>query len=118
MLTDRQRIFVEHLVGTGCSLTDAARQAGYADGPGLRVTASRLIKRREVQSYLMRCIEEMLSLHAARAVNKLSWLATEAKSERVQLDASRDILNRAGFRPITCVSTQLTPDIVVAIDLV
>lgn len=117
MLTDRQRMFVDQLVGSGCSLTEAARQAGYHDGPGLRVTASRLMKRPEVHAYLMQRVEEVLSLHAARAVNKLGWLVTEAKSERVQLDASRDILDRAGFRPMTSVSTQLTQDITVAIDL-
>lgn len=118
MLTDRQLAFVDQLVRSGCSLTDAARHAGYADGPGLRVTASRLMKQPEIQSYLLRRIEDTLALHAARAAKKLICLATEAKSERVQLDASRDILDRAGYRPVDSVRKQLTHDITVAIDLV
>lgn len=118
MLTDLQRRFVDYLIFSRCSNTEAARKAGYHDGAGLRVTASRLMNRPDVQSYLKQRVAEELSLHAARAVSTLSSLSTEAMSERVQLDASRDILDRAGFsKKKTNVTIQPTQGINVSIDL-
>lgn len=117
MLTDRQRSFVDHLVDYRCSATEAARRAGYREGPGLRVTASRLMKRPEVQTYMKHRVGEVMSLHAARAVSNLNWLAREANSEWVRLDASRDVLNRAGFNKKANDTTKLGQGVIVDIDL-
>jgi hypothetical protein len=44
-------------------------------------------------------------------------LASGAKSEYVQLEAAKDILDRAGFKPIDRSQVQVAGDIRVSIDL-
>ena len=53
------------------------------------------------------CVDEItdelqrnLSVIAPRALNILSDLAENAECESVRLGATRDILDRAGFRPV------------------
>ena len=97
-LTAKQTALVDTLVATGCSITEAAAQAGYASGESGRVTASKALRLPHVQEYMMRCVGEALGLNATTAAAKLVQLARGAKSEYVQLEASRDILDRSGFK--------------------
>ena len=48
---------------------------------------------------MMRRVSEQLGMNATVAAARVMRLATGAKSEYVQLEASKDILNRAGFTP-------------------
>ena len=57
------------------------------------------------------------SVGAAKAIHRIVKLISEAKSERVQLDASRDILDRAGFKPPERFAVQIAGDMSVSIDL-
>ena len=97
-LTDKQTKLVDTLVATGCSITEAAKIAGYASGDSGRVTASKALKVPHVQEYKMRCIQDSIGMNATIASSKLVRLAQGAKSEYVQLEASKDILDRAGFK--------------------
>ena len=97
-LTAKQTALVDTLVATGCSITKAAAQAGYAAGDSGRVTASKALRLPHVQEYMMRSVSEALGLNATTAAAKLVALARGAKSEYVQLEASRDILDRSGFK--------------------
>ena len=97
-LTDKQTKLVDTLVATGCSITEAAKVAGYASGDSGRVTASKALKVPHVQEYMMRCIQDSIGMNATIASSKLVKLAQGAKSEYVQLEASKDILDRAGFK--------------------
>tara|TARA_R100000995_G_scaffold77827_1_gene48106 strand:- start:13 stop:384 length:372 start_codon:yes stop_codon:yes gene_type:complete len=97
-LTEKQMKLVDTLVATGCSITEASRIAGYAKGDAGRVTASKALKIPHVQEYMMRCIQDSIGLNATIASSKLVRLAKGAKSEYVQLEASKDILDRAGFK--------------------
>ena len=97
-LTDKQPKLVDTLVATGCSITEAAKVAGYASGDSGRVTASKALKVPHVQEYMMRCIQDSIGMNATIASSKLVRLAQGAKSEYVQLEASKDILDRAGFK--------------------
>tara|TARA_R110002050_G_scaffold101632_3_gene209915 strand:+ start:1253 stop:1624 length:372 start_codon:yes stop_codon:yes gene_type:complete len=97
-LTDKQSKLVDTLVATGCSITEAAKVAGYASGDSGRVTASKALKVPHVQEYMMRCIQDSIGMNATIASSKLVRLAQGAKSEYVQLEASKDILDRAGFK--------------------
>ena len=108
---------VDTLVATGCSITKAASQAGYASGESGRVTASKALKRPHVQQYMMTRIQETIGLNATKAVSQVARLAQGAKSEYVQLEASKDILDRAGFKPIERAQVQVAGDISVSIDL-
>ena len=116
-LTRKQTALVDTLVATGCTLREAARQAGYADGESGRVSASRTIRLPHVQQYMMQRVTEQLGLNATAAAAKVMTLATGARSEHVQLEAAKDILDRAGFKPIDRAQVQVAGDIKVSIDL-
>ena len=96
-LTTKQRALVDTLVATGCSIKQASQEAGYADGESGRVTASKALKQPHVQAYLMEAVANSLGVNATIASAKMIALARGAKSEYVQLEASKDILDRAGF---------------------
>mgnify|MGYP000936786038 CR=1 FL=1 len=116
-LTSKQEALVDTLVTTGCSLREAAKQAGYADGESGRVSASRTIRLPHVQQYMMQRVTEQLGMNATVAAAKVMNLATGARSEHVQLEAAKDILDRAGFKPIDRSQVQVAGDIKVSIDL-
>jgi phage terminase small subunit len=97
-LTDKQTALVDTLVSTGCSITEAARSAGYAKGDAGRVSASKALKQPHVQQYMMQRVSETIGLSATTAAARVVQLATGARSEYVQLEASKDILDRAGFK--------------------
>ena len=89
---------VDALVANGCSITEAAGLAGYASGDSGRVTASKALRLPHVQAYMMQSIAESMGVSATIAAAKLVQLSRGAKSEYVQLEASKDILDRAGFK--------------------
>lgn len=116
-LTPKQTKLVDTLVATGCSIRQAASDAGYAQGESGRVSASRTIRLPHVQQYMMSRIQDQLGLNATMAVSKVMTLAQGARSEHVQLEAAKDILDRAGFKPIDRAQVQVAGDITVSIDL-
>jgi phage terminase small subunit len=116
-LTKKQTCLVDTLVATGCTLREAATEAGYAEGESGRVTASKTIRLPHVQSYMMQRVNEQLGMNATVAAARVMNLATGARSEYVQLEASKDILDRAGFKPIDRSQVQVAGDIRVSIDL-
>ena len=116
-LTKKQSCLVDTLVATGCTLREAATEAGYANGESGRVTASKTIRLPHVQSYMMQRVNEQIGMNATVAAARVMNLATGARSEYVQLEASKDILDRAGFKPIDRSQVQVAGDIRVSIDL-
>tara|TARA_B100002019_G_scaffold26200_2_gene20143 strand:+ start:2172 stop:2543 length:372 start_codon:yes stop_codon:yes gene_type:complete len=116
-LTSKQMALVDTLVATGCSIKDAASEAGYAKGESGRVSASKALRLPHVQQYMMTRINESLGLNATFAASRLLSLAQGAKSEYVQLEASKDILDRAGFKPVEKNMHMVAGDIKVSIDL-
>jgi len=116
-LTDKQMALVDTLVATGCSIKEAAHEAGYAQGESGRVTATKTLRLPHVQSYMMQRVTETLGLNATYAASKLLNLARGAKSEYVQLEASKDILDRAGFKPVDRSQHLVAGEIKVSIDL-
>ena len=116
-LTVKQTALVDTLVATGCSIKEAAMQAGYADGESGRVRASKALRLPHVQQYMMTRVGETLGLNATTAAARLVSLAQGAKSEYVQLEASKDILDRAGFKPVDRSQMLVAGEIKVSIDL-
>lgn len=96
-ISPKARKLVDILVSSGCTITEASKLAGYK-GNSARVSASKMLRKPEVQAYMMSEINRAFGMHSAKAVAKLSQLSTGAKSEYVQLEASKDILDRAGFK--------------------
>src|SRR5215472_11820582 len=92
-LTPRQRALVDTLVATGCTITEAARIAGYSGGSGTdgaRVTASRTLRLPHVAAYLRRQMQDAFRLEAPRALATLRRLHTLDASEYVQYHAAND----------------------------
>ena len=116
-LTPKQTALVDTLVATGCSIKEAASLAGYAEGESGRVSASKALRLPHVQQYMMQRVTESLGLNATTAAAKLLQLAKGAKSEYVQLEASKDILDRAGFKPVDRSQHLVAGEISVKIDL-
>ena len=115
-LTVKQTALVDTIVANGCSITEAATQAGYAKGER-RVSASKALKLPHVQQYMMQRMGEEFGLSATVAAGQLRRLVTGAKSEYVQLEAAKDLLDRAGYKPIDRSQVQVAGDIRVNIDL-
>lgn len=116
-LTDKQMALVDTLVASGCTVKEAAGKAGYAEGESGRVSASKALRQPHVQQYMMQRVTESLGLNATVAASKLLNLAKGAKSEYVQLEASKDILDRAGFKPVDKQMHLHAGEIKVSIDL-
>ena len=116
-LTDKQIALVDTLVASGCSIKDASQTAGYAEGESGRVTASKTLKLPHVQQYMMQQVADSIGLHATSAVSRLAKLSSGARSEYVQLEASKDILDRAGFKAPEKQLHLIAGEIKVSIDL-
>jgi phage terminase small subunit len=119
-LTEKQRALVDTIVATGCSITEAAKTAGYSTNvskDSARVSASRTLRLPKVQQYMQQRVAQTLGLGAVSASKRLIELSTGARSEYVQLEASRDILDRVGLRAPDKVSHNIQGDIKINIDL-
>ena len=116
-MTKKQIALVDTIVANGCTVKEASQLAGYADGESGRVTASKTLRLPHVQQYMMQRVSESIGLSATTASKRLLDLARGAKSEYVQLEASKDILDRAGFKAPEKHMHLVTGDIKVAIDL-
>jgi len=116
-MTKKQIALVDTIVANGCTVKEASQIAGYAEGESGRVTASKTLRLPHVQQYMMQRVSESIGLSATTASKRLLDLARGAKSEYVQLEASKDILDRAGFKAPEKHMHLVTGDIKVAIDL-
>ena len=116
-LTEKQTALVDTLVANGCSIKKAAELAGYSKGESGRVSPSKALKLPHVQQYMMQRMNEQFGLSATIAAGRLRSLVSDAKSEYVQLEAAKDLLDRAGYKPIDRSQVQVAGDIQVSIDL-
>ena len=116
-LTKKQMLLIDTIVATGCSVTKASKIAGYSEGESGRVTASKTLRLPHIQEYMQQRIRESIGLNATIASKKVLDLASSAKSEYVQLEASKDILDRAGYKPIDKAMHLVSGNIEVSIDL-
>ena len=97
-LTRKQTALVDYLVANGGTVKDAAHAVGYADGESGRVSASKALGLAHVQAYMMEKMRQEMGVRATLALSTVTKLAGTAKSEYVQLEASKDLLDRAGFK--------------------
>ena len=119
-ITEKQKSLVDTIVAKGCSIKEAAEKAGYStkgSPEAGRVSASRTLRLPKVQSYMQSRIAQTLGLGAVSASKRLIDLSSGARSEYVQLEASRDILDRVGLRAPDRVAHNIQGDIKINIDL-
>jgi len=96
-ISKRAKDLVDILVSKGCTITEASKLAGYK-GNSARVSASKMLRKPEVQEYYLQEVRRKITMGSSKAINKLMTLSAGAKSEYVQLEASKDILDRSGFK--------------------
>ena len=116
-ITEKQKKLVDTLVAKGCSIKQASDEAGYAKGESGRVTASKALRTPHVQQYMMQAIADNMRINATKALNKIVHLSSNAKSEYVSLEASKDLLDRAGFKAPDKVMHSHVGNVNVKIDL-
>ena len=116
-LTTKQKELVDTIVMTGCSITEASQKVGYAKGESGRVVASKTLRLPHVQRYMMERIANTIGLGAISASRKMVELSNGARSEYVQLEASKDILDRAGIRMPDRVQHEIAGEVKINIDL-
>ena len=78
--------------------TLAARAAGYKDSPSLVNQASKL--KRELSGEISEELRSSFMNAAPKALSILMDLAENSASDSVKFQASKDLLDRAGFRPV------------------
>ena len=94
-LTNQRQVFVEEYVRSGDHL-EAAKKAGYKDTHTLRNQACKL--RRECAEEITEELHSNFAEITPRALNILTDLAEDAERDCERLCATRDLLDRAGFR--------------------
>lgn len=83
---------IKYMASHRTNITDTAQVVGIC-----RETLSRNLSLPHVQDYRDDVIREVLGNAALTAAGQLEHLSTSARSEYVQLNASAEVLNRAGF---------------------
>ena len=116
-ITKKQKLLIDTIVATRCSVKKASEIEGYAKGESGRVTASKTLRLPHIQEYMQQRVRESIGLNATKASNKMLMLSQGAKSEYVQLEASKDILDRAGYKPVEKSMSLIQGNINVSIDL-
>ena len=96
-LTDQRKQFVEAYCRLGKG-TLAAKEAGYKDSPSLVNQASKL--KRELAAEISEELRSSFMNAAPKALSILMDLAENSASDSVKFQAAKDLLDRAGFRPI------------------
>ena len=96
-LTEQRMHFVEAYCRLGNG-TLAAKEAGYKDSPSLVNQASKL--KRELSAEISEELRSSFMNAAPKALSILINLAENSASDSVKFQASKDLLDRAGFRPI------------------
>jgi phage terminase small subunit len=112
-LTDKQQAFVDLYVSTGGKVGIASQRAGYAD----RAQGSKLLRDPRVIKAIQERMTDAIGVHAAAALGTVVKLAKSAKSDYVRLEAAKDILDRAGYKPPERVDHRLSGDLSVSFDI-
>ena len=77
---------------------------------------NKTLKKQHVREAMNTAIQEGMTLGAARAFSKINQLI-DHKSGYVALEASKDMLDRAGFKPVDRSQVAIGGDISINIDL-
>ena len=96
-LTEQRKNFVEAYCRLGNG-TLAAKEAGYKDSPSLVNQASKL--KRELSAEISEELRSSFMNAAPKALSILMELAENSASDSVKFQASKDLLDRAGFHPV------------------
>ena len=93
----RDSEFIGEFIENGGNATQAAKAVGVSD-----VSASTVGYRMKhrLMSQIETAQKEALKGYAVKAISQLRNLAENAVNENVRLNANRDLLDRAGYKPV------------------
>ncbi len=94
---DRDEEFVAEFVKNGGNATQAAISVGVSEASA-RTVGYRLKMR--LADDIDTEQKEALKGYSSKALNQIQELAESAVSEKVKLDANKDLLDRAGWKPV------------------
>ena len=100
-MTEKQDKFIETYVATG-NATQAAVAAGYSEKTA-RAKGYQL--KNQLHSKIQEEVQKSIADKIPSSLKWLSDLAENAESESVRLGAIKDILDRAGLKPVDKVET-------------
>lgn len=115
-LTPLQDAFVDAYVANGGNALAATKEAGYGE-EGSRGMSGKLMKNPKILQEIYRRTVERMAVLAPGALAKVQRLSENAKSEYVQLEAARDLLDRAGMKAPDRIDHRVGGDVKVSIDL-
>jgi len=101
MITPQQQKFIDHFVLTG-NASQSAVDAGYSEKTS-RQKGHEL--KNLYRSEIVKATQKLLTDQVPAGLRWLSELAESAESESVRLGAIRDLLDRAGLKPVERVET-------------
>ena len=101
MITPQQQKFIDHFILTG-NASQAAVDAGYSEKTA-RQKGHEL--KNLYRSEIMQATQKLLTDQVPAGLRWFSELAESAESESVRLGAIRDLLDRAGLKPVERVET-------------
>ena len=101
MITPQQQKFIDHFVLTG-NASQSAVDAGYSEKTS-RQKGHEL--KNLYRSEIMQATQKLLTDQVPAGLRWLNELAESAESESVRLGAIRDLLDRAGLKPVERVET-------------
>ena len=93
--TDRQKLFVQEFAMCG-NATIAAQKAGYSNHSAAQI-GCRL--KNQFKDEIDKIHRSIITDAVPNVLNQIIHLATAATSEPVRLQACRNLLDRAGFKP-------------------
>lgn len=112
-LTDKQQAFVSYYVASGGKVGIAATKAGYAT----RNEGSRLLRDPKIIKLIQEKMMDAIGVQAVSALGTVVKLARSARSDYVRLEAARDLLDRAGYKPPDRQLIKVSGDLSVTFDI-
>jgi len=115
-MNPKAKPLIDALVHDGLTVKEAAEKVGYK-GNSARVNGYKLLKDPDVNALYLAEVQKRIGLGAHKALNSVLKLSTNAQSEYVQLEASKDVLDRAGFKPVDKAQHLVAGEFNIKIDL-
>lgn len=112
-LTEKQAAFVEYYVSSGGKVGIAATKAGYS----AREQGSRLLRDPKIIKIIQQRMMDEIGVAAVSALTTVKKLAKSARSDYVRLEAAKDLLDRAGYKPPERVDHRVAADLSVSFDV-
>ena len=104
MITKQQQQFVHNYAQTG-NATQSAIEAGYSEKTATE-QGSRL--RKQLQKEISTEANDLLAGRVSRLLDMMYTIAEESPSDSSRIAAIKDLLDRAGYKPVEIIETSVS----------